>query len=192
MTSYSKSMDLTGLIIGKLLVLEKSQNRKTKNGTSAVYWKCKCDCGKIIDIYFKGLLTKTTKSCGCLKIEHISKLNKKTFGESASNSLFARYKRSAKKRNINFELTLKQFYPLLIKECEYCGDTGISTWRRSETYGNFKYNGIDRINNSLGYTIDNIITCCVRCNTAKSTMSKSEFFETIKKIYERHKLDEKQ
>lgn len=30
-------------------------------------WKCKCDCGKIVDISIKHAVTGDTKSCGCLQ-----------------------------------------------------------------------------------------------------------------------------
>ena len=43
-------------------------------------------------------------------------------------------------------------------------------------------NGIDRINNDIGYTIENSLTCCKICNYAKNTMSMREFIAWLEKI----------
>lgn len=29
-------------------------------------WKCKCDCGKIVDVGIGNVVNEITKSCGCL------------------------------------------------------------------------------------------------------------------------------
>lgn len=45
------------------------------------------------------------------------------------------------------------------------------------------YNGIDRINSKKGYTLDNTVSCCSTCNTAKLNMSLEDFKTWIIKIY---------
>lgn len=55
-------IDLTGQKFGKLTVLERDLSR-----TNGTYWKCQCDCGKIISTR-KDTLTRTKSnktSCGC-------------------------------------------------------------------------------------------------------------------------------
>lgn len=49
----------------KLLVLENIGYRRQNNGQNRTYFKCQCECGKIIELqkYKIGV----TKSCGCLK-----------------------------------------------------------------------------------------------------------------------------
>ena len=54
--------NLTGKRFGKLEVLEESYR---KGGY--VFWKCKCDCGNIINVKSVYLLNGDTQSCGCLK-----------------------------------------------------------------------------------------------------------------------------
>lgn len=46
--------------------------------TSKVMFKCKCQCGKILDIYYRYVLSGHTKSCGCYihSKEHRDNLNK--------------------------------------------------------------------------------------------------------------------
>lgn len=57
--------DLTGQKFGRLVV---EKYLYTNNRRKAV-WKCKCDCGKYVEIPSERLLQKFTKSCGCLHSE---------------------------------------------------------------------------------------------------------------------------
>jgi hypothetical protein len=58
-------------------------------------------------------------------------------------------------------------------------------------YGNYTYNGLDRVNNSKGYTRTNVVPCCIICNNAKRTLSLSEFLEWIGQVYEHSILNKK-
>lgn len=62
-----KFIDLTGQRFGKLLVIKRVGSDKSKHST----WLCQCDCGnkKIIS----RSCFRSTKSCGCLAKEMISK-----------------------------------------------------------------------------------------------------------------------
>lgn len=59
--------DLINQKFGKLKVLKKTQKRKW----GCVVWLCKCDCGNIIEATGSGLVTRNTKSCGCLRKEKL-------------------------------------------------------------------------------------------------------------------------
>jgi len=39
-------------------------------------WECRCDCGKITTVYGRNLKRGLTKSCGCYRINQLSKRNK--------------------------------------------------------------------------------------------------------------------
>lgn len=84
------------------------------------------------------------------------------------------YIRSAIKRNIQWNLTEEEFFTFWQIPCYYCKDP-------IETIG------LDRVNNQLSYTIDNIVSCCSTCNTMKMAHSEKEFFNKIKQIYEVHR-----
>lgn len=58
-----KKIDLTGKRFGRLVVLEKGKTTKVKNGTR-IYWKCKCECGEIIEKRTDALTSGTTTRCG--------------------------------------------------------------------------------------------------------------------------------
>lgn len=52
--------------------------------------------------------------------------------------------------------------------------------------GYYIYNGIDRVNSDLGYSVKNCVTCCKDCNTAKMNMSIKDFLSMIERIYKKH------
>lgn len=39
------------------------------------------------------------------------------------------------------------------------------------THGAFVHSGIDRVDNSQGYTRENAVACCARCNTLKKAVT---------------------
>lgn len=65
-----KPLDLIGQKFGRLLVLEKLQQR---DAHKKVVWRCKCDCGKLHDINTKSLRSSNVQSCGCLRTEKATK-----------------------------------------------------------------------------------------------------------------------
>lgn len=54
----------------RLTILEKYQ--KFKYGQNITYVKCRCDCGKIVDVKLTSIDGKHTRSCGCMKAEKAS------------------------------------------------------------------------------------------------------------------------
>lgn len=52
--------DLTGIRVGRLLVLDFAELRKGKP-----HWNCRCDCGVEKAVAASSLMHKTTISCGC-------------------------------------------------------------------------------------------------------------------------------
>ena len=48
--------------------------------------------------------------------------------------------------------------------------------------GEYVYNGLYRYDNLLGYTIDNVVPCCGKCNRMKMDLSIEELFEHMRKM----------
>lgn len=109
-------------------------------------------------------------------------------GDAAFNGLYSAYKKNAQNKKHSFELSKEKFRYLTKLNCSYCGlspeSVRVSSAYRSKgkPSGNYIYNGIDRINSSLGYTEENVTTCCKRCNQMKNDMDVEYFFNHIKKI----------
>jgi hypothetical protein len=170
--------NLIGKKFGKLLVLKRFFKRKLiKNKPKVIYWKCRCDCGKI-RVVGRGQLTRKdtpTTNCGCSIYLPP--------GEAAKHCVYAFYKIGAKRRNYSFKLSLEDFHKITQKNCFYCGSKPKQEKQTSIRGGKYLYNGIDRINNKKGYTKSNSVPCCSVCNKAKSTLSLNEFKKHIKHIY---------
>lgn len=96
-------------------------------------------------------------------------------GVAAFNALVRTMKRSAEKRDYEWELTKEQVACLTKQDCFYCGAEPSQTHNRSTWNGNYVYNGLDRVDNDKSYTVDNVVPCCGTCNGAKSAMTVKEF-----------------
>lgn len=155
--------DLTGKRFGKLKVLKLSENRTCIN----LCWLCECDCGNLKSIQGQNLKNGKTKSCGCLHRESYIKKNI----NGSLNALFARYKLGAKRRGYKFELTKEQFESLTSSKCHYCLLPPFLDMKIPGVIKGYVYNGIDRKDNSIGYTLENSVSCCTGCNLVKGTKS---------------------
>ena len=62
------AIDLTGQRFGRLMVTGRDTN-KTEGGS--VWWKCRCDCGRVKTTIGQSLRKGATRSCGCLHAEHL-------------------------------------------------------------------------------------------------------------------------
>lgn len=81
---------------------------------------------------------------------------------------YGRYKFSAERRGKEWNLTMQEYYELVnYGECFYC-------------HRRFNHAiGIDRFDNSIGYTYSNCVPCCATCNYAKGTKDAHDYLEEI-------------
>jgi hypothetical protein len=165
--------DLSGNKYNKLTVVKYHHSKK-----SITYWTCLCDCGNYTVVPRSNLLNGHTKSCGCGK----SRFKYDEFGESMFRKVWYSYLANAKSRNIPFELTMEQVRTLTKESCFYCRCEPMSVSHRENTNGDYIYNGIDRLDNEFGYTIDNVVPCCKNCNLAKNDMSYPDFIAWVSRI----------
>jgi len=150
--------------------------------------ECLCKCGKITHGRKDYVLNGKKQSCGCITVNRIKEVNKKAEGISAFNSFLASYKASATKRKIKFNLTEVEFKDIISNNCFYCGTKPINkTFNKCQTP--VVANGIDRINNDIGYEVDNCRPCCYICNIMKSTLTEQEFYNHIEKIMENRNVE---
>lgn len=185
-----KFIDLTGQKFGRLTVIERVEKpeRLKSRGT---YYLCKCECGKTT-IVQRSNLGKGCISCGCIKKENCKKfftgkapVCKKEYGVSSGNRLYNRYRLQAKYRNIPFLLKKEEFFNLTTLYCYYCGKKPSQAMigRRGVTNGEYIYNGIDRKDSNLGYTLENCVPCCGRCNEAKMSENKEDFLLWVEQVH---------
>lgn len=85
------------------------------------------------------------------------------------------YRGNARTRGLEMQLSKAAFKGLVVRACHYCGIMGAP------------YNGIDRVDNALGYVEGNCVPCCSICNQWKRAMSAEAFIGHAKSIAERAK-----
>lgn len=178
-----EKQDLIGKKFGRLLVIHSSKPRHGR-----AYWVCECNCGRMCSAAGKALRSGKKKSCGCLRKEMarsrqpaLSEGNRLESGESGFNLLYATYRCGAEYRGHSFDLSKDDFRKITSEKCVYCGDdphqkTG------NELSGFYIYNGIDRKNNTIGYTLENSASCCGRCNLMKGKQSVDEFIAACRSV----------
>jgi len=174
-----KLRDETGKKFGRLTVVK----RILPNQGKQVIYLCKCDCGGETISHIAALKNGHTKSCGCLQKELLIGRRKLGLGISSMRKLIGAYKIGAKRRGFVYDLTEEQFHELTQKDCHYCGAKPSNIYMSKGYNGNYIYNGLDRIDNNKGYTIDNVVPCCYICNQAKHNLTIKDFQEWIRKVY---------
>lgn len=176
-----RRLEIIGQKFNRLTVIEFSHIDKWRGAC----WKCLCDCGNETVLQWSALKSGGTKSCGCVQKENLKKLaNKRRLpeGVAACNALIIKYKNQAKKRGIEQGLTDEQIIAFHKGNCHYCGSPPSNTCSISTLNGSYTYSGIDRKDNEKGYTIDNVVPCCISCNSAKGIGAYDEFINWIKAL----------
>lgn len=176
-------IDWTGKSVRGFTAIKKTE--KVSNGYSV--WEARCNyCGKVKEFpsyYFK----RGHCSCECegWQQEYADKIGRKPLPNHQShvNIIYNHYKRSAKERNLSFDLTKGQVRKLIEQDCCYCGQKPIARYTAIGCAGEYEWNGIDRVDNTKGYTVDNCVPCCKLCNFGKRDLTIAEFSSWIERTY---------
>lgn len=191
-------IDLTNQKFGKLMVIE----FVGINNDRRPLWKCECDCGNKVIVSGKSMKSGHTLSCGCLRKSHIRSINKskRKYEESTDNYEYYRHREGAKNRNLT-PLAKEDWQKIVIQPCYYCGRIDMRSFLNSNkninrvyledeiTRYDKKLNGIDRVDSSKNYTLENSIPCCKMCNWMKNSFSQKDFINKVKEIYKNLDLD---
>ena len=197
--SATKNFNQYGIVIGETYgnykVLEKIKVKtKVSRGNGkhvfcmATKWKCLYLPTNEEKIVPTGYLCEfKPKTIELEELDNLVKANKHQIG--FRNNLYRYYKTNSKKRGHEFLLSKEEFENLIFQNCFYCGEPPKPmTESQMKGHGNTKqpplyYNGIDRLNNNLDYTVDNCVPCCSKCNYMKHTENIEDFIQRIKTIY---------
>lgn len=172
-TQGRRLKDHTGERYGKLVVVGYSHYDKRH------YWECRCDCGNTTVMLVRK--KRNNQSCGCARYQY-HKDKRLPDNKAVINRILNGWKKAAIKRGYTWELTDEEAITLTKHDCFYCNQPPSNAARIYGTSSVFNYSGIDRIDNRLGYLSENVVSCCKRCNVAKSTMSLSEFADWIERL----------
>lgn len=161
-------------------------------------WLCLCECGNEKIVVSDNLSSGKSNSCGCLKDEVLArKGNQYGIYKDREVALlkvqYSHLKRRNKAKGFDDVISFNTFRTLSKSPCKYCGleyskeiEDRLNESKKQKRLSDhiLKCNGIDRIDSLKGYTDENSVACCKHCNTAKNTMSKSEFYGWVKRVYE--------
>lgn len=168
----------------KLLVISyfSKPYRKGQN----IFYRCKCDCGKIKDVLRASLMRGRVKSCGCLikDIKYFKKFPKKWKGyEGISKSYYSSIKRNARIRNLEFSVSIEYLWELFLKQNRKCALSGIELYPPEKFTDTKSYNAsIDRIDSKKGYIEGNLQWVLKEINVMKMNMSDEKFIDLCNKI----------
>lgn len=156
-----------------------------QDGSKGIVWICDCDCGNTRESTYSDLRAERTISCGCKIRRNLpdGTINILSIDESHKKTLYRRYIQGAEERNKEFSLTYQHSVILFVSNCHYCGSPPSQSLKYTRNGKSFLYNGIDRIDSSMGYTMENSVACCWICNRAKHSMSYEKFLSHVSRIY---------
>ena len=155
---------------GRLTIIENAG--KSKYGHTQ--FLCQCDCGNTTIVNGAYLKSGNTRSCGCL-------VRVKPGNKTEINRIIYSYKDHAKERNLVWDLSFDDVKYLIHEPCYYCGAIDSNTMSTYACPEGYKYNGIDRIDSTQGYPLDNTVPCCLQCNRAKNCISQKDFILWLQK-----------
>lgn len=172
--------NLVGQRFGKLLVVSHG-----KRIGKVLFYNCLCDCGNMHEVR-RYNLGRSTNSCGCSKrcnIAPIIAMNGPPKIQAAINKLFRRYRDDAVRYgHREFDLSLAQLTEITSSDCHYCGESPSRSIHSEKLGPRYIFNGIDRVNNDVGYLIGNVVPCCTQCNYAKGRRTVVEFLDWAERV----------
>lgn len=199
----NRELNKIGNVYGDLTCKVFTEVKKGKG-----YYLFECICGNIVEKRGDRVSEKYLQHCGCKGIKKCE--NRKPYTYSIQErekalepknlteceifnlektlliSLYKEYIKSASKRDYNWELCIEEFKSIIVQKCKYCNSPPMQIQKHNRklivNYEGLLYNGIDRIDNNIGYTSDNVIPCCGWCNRAKGVRKYSEMIMYIERI----------
>lgn len=182
-----------------MLTFIRPTDERTDHG---IVWELLCDCGNLTYAIPFDIAAQHKKSCGCNRSNVAKENGKKNTWSRKYDCIISSARRvwmsSTYRKDCDFEV----FFRISQEPCYYCGRLPHRTFNvaiksrsgqrnalryKNEdqlTYGNFTYNGLDRVDNAKGHSEDNIVPCCYSCNKSKSDLTFDEFIAHIERMYQ--------
>ena len=164
---------------GKLLVTE--EVIRAPKDFSPIHYKCLCDCGNFTIANGYKLRSGNKSSCGCLQqqsaLSKIPKMISKSTKYSPQQALAVKV---WKKHYDDDGLSFDDFLTITQQNCHYCNSPPYNTLKNK--HAQFCYNGLDRLDSSLGHTKDNCVPCCIICNRGKSNQPYHQAIEWMRRL----------
>lgn len=157
---------------------------RSKTSAPRDTWICDCDCGGEVEVdgaRMKAYRSRSSSlSCGCAENGlAVPRPYRQSTREGAARQMMSRYMEAARTHHRSFELSFEEFDELISHSCTYCGSPP-SNWMGGVV--KYRYSGIDRKDNAVGYLPSNCLSCCKICNVAKGARTYEEFTAWIIRV----------
>ena len=183
--------------VGHITILREVEPREYLYGSTKFTVRrilCRCSCGKDFVTNLSTVKTRRVQSCGCLRgrtrggeykkrVPFTTKTRQDDNRAAYTNLILNYYRKGARRRGLDFDLTRDEFCHLIVLPCRYCGGAPRFHNRTGSYLSPFPWNGIDRKDNLAGYTKENSVPCCSKCNAAKSKLSEVEFLDLVARVF---------
>lgn len=143
----------------------------------------KCCKAKPLNNFYIDKTNKFRSACVvCVAARHKEYRNTSTWKAynkkcKATSGRYSNFKKRNEKIGREVAISKDDFWLLVVQPCYYChGDiekTGC---------------GLDRVDSHKGYTLENVVPCCKKCNQAKMDMSQIDFLNHVLQIAIHQKL----
>lgn len=173
--SCDECLEKTRIVETKLYTKRKEMTQilqRTTHTTKRVCTQCGKDYVKFTTRYGKESLICSECSSNQAKQDEKRKDRVRNYKEENFKNLAKYYKNYVKKaseKNRDITIDFEAFTKLVTSACHYCKHLS-----DSET------NGIDRVDNSKGYTSENCVSCCWKCNRIKHIYHQEFFIDKCK------------
>ncbi len=164
-------LDLTGLRFGKLIVIERLNKE--------ALWRVRCDCGAYKRFEHSSLVRGKRRACGT----NVCRA-KYTEQEVAFTNYKHHLKKGARTRGLKYQISDKKLKELINGPCYYCGsppEERVVRLREKEFV--WRINGVDRVDNKVGYKFHNVVSCCRLCNRIKLDYLVRDFLRHAEAIH---------
>lgn len=160
--------------------IRKEKIYKGKNKYYNFIFECS-ECGKELNVQSSSLKTHSGK---CRRCSQIGVPYKFIYNELKLHKKFSAI----------VEITFEEFLEVIKdRKCHYCDDD-VEYHKHTRNWGvmNSRAHHLDRKNNNLGYTKENVVTCCWECNRLKSDRFTYEEFIRFSPILKKITNERKQ
>ena len=185
---FDNPQDIVGEKFGQLAVLEFLRTEPKKGNVNSYFYRCRCQCGKIVEMTRWKLITDHTKSCGCRK-KRSGAANPMWKGyQEISRKFWSDNKARARKRKLAFEINIEEGWALYENQNRCCALSGLplemkAPWdNANRRYHNTRTASLDRIDPTKGYVRGNLQWVHKEINHMKSDTAQSRFLELCQAV----------
>lgn len=173
------------LVIERMEITEKSKDRS---------WRCicRCDCGRLADKNTNYLMRGLTKSCGDKECQY-HRQDYTNAGDKNVNfkghkgihgSKWSGMRAAAKRRKLEFSISMKEAWDLYEKQDGKCALTGLPI-EFGKVYTDGNTASLDRIDSKKGYAKSNVQWVHKDVNKMKMDLTQDRLFELCSLIVAR-------